>query len=125
MVCQEKNTAIHMDMPKCTQECSGNPQYKVSHEILHCLQVTLPFPLERRYLVLLLFDSQHQIKLFLVVVVNIPAVRHVLSLLQRLFQLMERWESMPKWDLTYVLTERVDPGKADSLGCTTCISTPL
>lgn len=76
----------------------------------------LPFPLERRYLVLLLFDSQHQIKLFLVVAVNIPAVRHVLSLLQRLFQLMERWESMPKWDLTYVLTERVDRGEGRQSG---------
>lgn len=41
---------------------------------------------------MLLFDSQNQIKLFLVMVMNIPAVRHVLSLLQSLFQLMERWE---------------------------------
>lgn len=65
---------------------------------------------------MLLFDSQNQIKLFLVMVMNIPAVRHVLSLLQSLFQLMERWESMPKWDLNYVLTERVDQGKSRQSG---------
>lgn len=65
---------------------------------------------------MLLFDSQNQIKLFLVMVMNIPAVRHVRSLLQSLFQLMERWESMPKWDLNYVLTERVDQGKGRQSG---------
>lgn len=74
---------------------------------------------------MLLFDSQNQIELFLVMVMNIPAVRHVLSLLQSLFQLMERWESMPKWDLNYVLSERMDWGKADSLGYITCITNPL
>lgn len=74
---------------------------------------------------MLLFDSQNQIELFLVMVMNIPAVRHVLSLLQSLFQLMERWESMPKWDLNYVLSERMDQGKADSLGFITCITNPL
>lgn len=74
---------------------------------------------------MLLFDSQNQIELFLVMVMNIPAVRHVLSLLQSLFQLMERWESMPKWDLNYVLSERMDRGKADSLGYITCITNPL
>lgn len=65
---------------------------------------------------MLLFDSQNQIKLFLVMVMNIPAARHVLSLLQSLFQLMERWKSMPKWDLNYVLTERVDQGKGRQSG---------
>lgn len=74
---------------------------------------------------MLLFDSQNQIELFLVMVMNIPAVRHVLSLLQSLFQLMERWEWMPKWDLNYVLSERMDRGKGDSLGYITCITNPL
>lgn len=73
---------------------------------------------------MLLFNGQNQIKLFLVMVMNIPAVRHVLSLLQSLFQLMERWESMPKWGLNYDLSERIDWGQADSLG-SSCASQTL
>lgn len=65
---------------------------------------------------MLLCDSQNQIKLFLVMLMNIPAVRHVLSLLQSLFQLMERWELTPKWDLNYVLTERADQEKGRQSG---------
>lgn len=33
---------------------------------------------------------------------------------QSLFQLMERWGSLPEWDLNYVFSERIDWGQADS-----------
>jgi len=102
--------------PRNVLEIHGTKFHTEFYVAYKLVPVTLPFPLERRYLLMLLFDSQNQIRLFLVMVVNIPAARHVLSLLQSLFQLMERWESMPKWDLNYVLTERVDQGKGRQSG---------